>query len=247
MNANTAVSPLFYTDLQPVTVTAHRNWRLKDGDAAFTRDALGIPVVIGEFADASRSFALLFGAGDDGGPVVLTGLDNGNLFVHGGIWDGASYVPAYVRRYPFLLAAISAAEPNELALGIDAASARFAPDGTEGVALFDGEQPSELTRGAMDFCGTYAAQANLTREFRDALRAKGLMVDRRLDFTLPGDKKFAVEGFQIIDDAKLTALDAETLVDWHRKGWLAAAYYHLASLARVQDLLARRARVPAAT
>jgi hypothetical protein len=247
MNTKTANDPLFYSDLQPLTLTAHRDWRLLDGDAGFTRGALGVPVVLGEFADASRNYALVFAAGEEGSPVALTGLDDGNLFVTDGSWDSASYIPAYVRRHPFLLASISADQPEELALGIDAGSKRFAAGGTAGVALFDGEEPSELTRGAMEFCSNYTAQAMQTREFRDALRAKGLLVDRRLDFTLPGDKKFSVDGFQIIDAEKFTQLDAATIVEWHPKGWLAAAYYHLASLNRVNELLDRRARRTPAT
>ena len=109
-------------------------------------------------------------------------------------------------------------------------------------ALFEGDQPSQLTKDAMNFCSAYTGEAEVTRQFIAALRAKDLLVDRRLDFTLPGDKKFAVDGFQIIDAQKLTDLDAETVADWHRKGWLAASYAHLQSLNRVNELLDRRAR-----
>ena len=75
------------------------------------------------------------------------------------------------------------------------------------------------------------------RVFTQALREKGLMIDRRLDFTLPGDKKYSIDGFQLIDTQKLTDLDGKTLIEWHRKGWLAACYAHLQSLARVDELL----------
>lgn len=239
---------LYYIDPQPLTLEAHRDWRLKDGDASFTKDSVGMPVVIGEFADAARFYPVLFAAGENGSSIVLTGIDSGNLLVQDGQWEARSYVPAYVRRHPFVLMAVppqagqAANEAQNFALAIDAASNRFAKGGTEGTALFDGDQPSELTKGAMNFCSAYTGEAQATQEFIKALRDKGLLVDRRLDFTLPGDKKFGVDGFQTIDAQKLTDLDSATVVEWHRKGWLAACYAHLQSLARVNELLDRRAR-----
>jgi hypothetical protein len=49
--------------------------------------------------------------------------------------------------------------------------------------------------------------------------------------------------FQVIDTKKLTELDAETVVEWHRRGWLAACFFHLASLQRVTEILSRRAKI----
>jgi hypothetical protein len=242
----TTGSALFYVDPQPLTFSAHGSWRLIDGNVAYAKDALGVPLVLGEFVDASRFYPILFAAGDDGGPIALTGVDAHNLFVTDDVWDMQTYIPAYLRRHPFIFISLSQTDTQNLALGIDAGSGRFATEGTEGIALFDGDQPSELTKNAMNFCSAYTGEAEATRQFIKALRDKGLMVDRRLDFTLPDDKKFGVDGFQIIDAQKLTDLDAETLADWHRKGWLSAAYAHLQSLNRVNELLDRRARRQAA-
>jgi hypothetical protein len=247
MADSTTGSALFYVNPQPLSLAEHRNWRLIDGNVAYAKDALGIPLVIGEFTDASRFYPILFASGTDGGPIVLTGIDGENVFVTEGIWDPQTYIPAYLRRHPFILIGVSQTDPQDFALGIDVDSGRFAKEGTAGVALFDGDQPSQLTKDAMNFCSAYTGEAEVTRQFIAALRAKEILVDRRLDFTLPGDKKFAVDGFQIIDTQKLTDLDSETIAEWHRKGWLAACYAHLQSLNRVNDMLDRRARRTATT
>ena len=76
-----------------------------------------------------------------------------------------------------------------------------------------------------------------------ALRAKGVLVDRRLDGTLPDGQKIGIDGFQVVDAQKLTDLDAETIVDWHRRGWMSACFFHLASMQRVSDLMALRAKI----
>ncbi len=239
---------LFYVDPQPLNFNQHGGWRLKDGDAAFSQGALGVPLVYGEFGDAARSFPILFASGPEGGPIALTGVDNHNVFVKDGRWEDLTYIPAYVRRYPFGFVNIGEIEAGELALAIDAACPRFAQGGTDGVALFENDQPSQLAKDAMEFCQAYAVESQRTRDFRDALRAKGLMVERRVDGTLPDGQKFGVEGFEIVDVQKLGELDAETVVEWHKRGWLAAVYYHLMSLNRIGDLIARKAKLsPAAS
>lgn len=243
--AQTNGSALYYTDPQPVTLEAHRHWRLKDGDVGFTKDSLGVPIVVAEFVDAARFYPVLFAAGDDGGPLVMTGIDTGNLFLTENLWEAGVYIPAYIRRHPFILIGMKPGpSPEDLALGVDAGSPRWSKEegSTEGIALFEGDEPSALTKDALQFCSNYTGEAQNTQEFVKALRAKGLMTDRRLDFTLPGDKKYAVDGFQLIDAQKLTDLDGKTLIEWHRKGWLAACYAHLQSLVRIDDLLNRRAR-----
>ncbi|MEY4762031.1 MAG: hypothetical protein RLZZ200_1887 [Pseudomonadota bacterium] len=243
--SQTTGSALFYTDPQPVTLETHRHWRLRDGDVSFTKDSLGIPLVVSEFVDAARYYPVLFAGGDDGGPLAMTGVDTGNLFLQGALWEAGIYIPAYVRRHPFILIGMKPGpNPEDLALGVDAGSSRWitAEGETDGAPLFEGDEPSQLTKDALQFCSLYTSEAQSTQEFLKALRAKGLMVNRKLDFTLPGDKKYSVDGFQIIDSQKLTDLDGKTLIDWHRKGWLAACYAHLQSLNRVDDLLGRRAR-----
>jgi hypothetical protein len=233
-------NPLFYADPQPLGLERFGGWRLKRGNAAFAASAIGLPVVLGEFADASRHYPILFAAGDDNGPIVLTGLLDRNVFVKDGLWEEKLYIPGYLRRYPFALAGVLD-DPDRLILVIDAASDFFVNEGTEGIALFTGDQPSDFTKDAMKFCENWHRETLATHEFRTALRERGLLVGRRVDGTLPDGRKFAVDGFEIIDQQKLTDLDATTASEWHKRGWLASAYFHLASLNRVSDLIARSA------
>lgn len=242
--ADEPLQQLFYRDPQPVLSDQHTAVRLQTGDFSFAKGAVCVPVVIGEFAHASRNYPVLFASGDDNGPIVLLGLGTQNLFIDGTQWASGTYVPAYVRRYPFGLMSLSN-DGDQLVLCMDMGCPWVVPNGEEGRALFEnGKEATQLTKDALEFCSRFAAESNVTREFKKALIDKGLLLDRRLDGKLPDGRPFAVDGFQIIDDKKLTELDADTLVDWHRKGWLACAYYHLASLDRVNELVARQADQP---
>lgn len=239
--AQPAVLPLFYRDPQPLSSERHTAWRLKDGDTAFAAEAAYTPIVVGEMVSAARTYPIVF-AGETAAPLAVLGLEQRNLFVEDGRWVSGAYIPAYVRRHPFGF--IATGEPDRFVLAIDAASDRVVQDGEEGAALFEAGQPSELTQQALAFCDAFAAEARATEAFSQAMIEAGVLVERRADATLPDGRKLGLTGFRVIDADKLAALDDAKVVDWHRKGWLALAAFHLASLDRFTDLLDRQGKTP---
>ena len=113
--------PLFYADPVALHVDRHAEWRLLDGNAAFAACATAIPLVLTDFVPAARSYPILFTA-DTAAPIALTGLQRSDLFVDAaGAWAPDCYVPAYVRRYPFIL--VEVPDRSDLGLAIDGASA----------------------------------------------------------------------------------------------------------------------------
>lgn len=229
--------PLFYREPRPVSSVEHAAWRLKAGDHAFAASTAYVPIVVGEMAAASRSYPIVF-AGDEASPLALTGLERDNLFVRDGGWDPDAYVPAYVRRYPFGF--LATRDPNGFVLGLDMASDRVVREGDEGEPLFEDGKPAPILRDALWFCDAFQGEADATRAFSEALKARNLLVERRADATLPDGRKLALEGFRIIDAEAFQALPDDAILDWHRNGWLALAHFHLASLDRFSSLLARR-------
>lgn len=232
--------PPFYRDPRALSREAHAAWRLVEGDAGFAADAPYVPIVAAEFARAGQSYPVVF-AMPEAVPVAVLGLEQRNLFVRDGQWASGTYVPAYVRRYPFGF--IATEEPGGFVLAIDAGSDRVAEGGDAGLALFDAGEPAERTRQALAFCDAYQAESEATRAFTDALKAQDLLIERRADATLPDGRTFGLQGFQIVDAVKFAALDDAAVLDWHKRGWLALVHFHLASLERFQALIARQAEI----
>lgn len=230
--------PLFYKSLQALHSAVHADWRLKPGDVSFAADTPFIPIVASEIAAAARTYPVVF-AGETAQPIVVLALEATNLFVEGGKWANDSYIPAYVRRYPFTF--VTTDEPKGFALSIDSGSERFVKGGTEGVALFDDGKPSALTAQALEFCTAFGREAELTKLFTDALKEKDLLIDRRADATLPDGRKLGLNNFMIVDAQKFAALDDATIVAWHKQGLLALVNHHLASLDRFRALVDRQA------
>ena len=108
--------------------------------------------------------------------------------------------------------------------------------------MFEDGKPSALTTQALAFCDAFQAETATTRAFAEALTAHDLLIDRRADATLPDGRKLGLEGFQIVDAEKFGTLADDVVLDWHRRGWLALVHFHLASLERFSDLLARQGK-----
>lgn len=207
----------------------------------FAREAVAIPLCMGEFAVAMRHYPIVFAMEDDAPPIALVGIrQNDNLFVtRDGNWHPGAYVPAYLRRYPFIVT-----ETQDRArqfLGIDRESDRFvasASDNQNAARLFDEEgRPTATAQSAMAFCRAYQDDYTATVTFGRALAASGLLKHYHAQFRFPDGSQHRVDGFQSVDEKAFRSLPAKTLADWHSRGWLDLLTLHLASLQSFQNLL----------
>jgi hypothetical protein len=138
--------------------------------------------------------------------------------------------PAYVRRYPFVFYATE--DADHYVLGIDATSDRLAKGGETGVALFNDQAASPVTTEALHFCEAFRRDIAVTRKFADDLGEHELLVSQQASVTLTNGVSFDIDGFQVVDEKRLSGIDDATIGNWHRRGWLALIHFHLASLDR---------------
>lgn len=202
-------------------------------DFAFTRAAHALPVVTAEMPAAMRSYPIVF-IGPAHAPVVITGLRQGeNLFVgKDGQWAKPHYIPAYARRYPFILADDGGQGSDRLALCVDRASDRVveqAASADKVAPFFAGTEATEATRQALAFCNQYQIDFNATRVMVEKIAAHGLFVERRSTVTLETGEILNLTDFQVIDEDAFNKLSDEAFLDLRRSGALTLVYCHLAS------------------
>ena len=226
--------PLFYNDLAPLNSRDHAQYRARSVDKApWVAGQHAIPLTTDEFALAHRDFPIVFSAGERPVPLALMGLNEGvNVFFdeQGELKENV-YVPAYVRRYPFLLARLKP-DAEEMSLCFDPSSDLVVEGGEEGNALFDGDQPSEHTKGLLQFCQNFEEAGARTQSFIDELQKHDLLMDGELAIQRTGesDKPFVYRGFKMINQDKLRELRGDQLRTWNQNGMLPLIYAHLFSL-----------------
>lgn len=235
--------PLFYKQLVPINLEDHGNLRARRTDkAAWLAGEHAVPLTVEEFPMAQRDFPIVFSVGDNPVPLGLMGMSEGvNVFVsEDGAVEENVYVPAYARRYPFMLARLTP-EAEELSLCFDPTSDLV---GTfeEGSLLFEDGQPSEHIRNTLSFCEQFEIAGNKTANFVKELEKHELLMDGELTFNRDDlEKPIVYRGFKIVSQDKLRDLRGDLLRTWNKNGMLALIYAHLLSLDLVRDIFARQA------
>jgi hypothetical protein len=238
-----APMPLLYNALDALNSGQHGKMKLK---ASYNLPQVGrthaIPVTVEEFTIVQRHYPIIFSAGDQPIPLALLALNEGiNTFFDedGKPIETNVYVPAYLRRYPFLLAKLRP-ESDELSLCFDPTAGAVAED-ADGQALFDGDQPSDVTRSILAFCEQFETAGQRTQAFMDDLLKTGLLMDGGVAIQPEGvDQPFLYRGFRMVDEEKLRELRGDELRKMNQSGMLAAIYAHLFSLSQIRDVFARQ-------
>jgi len=230
--------PLFYKKPQPLDAKQHANLSLRqDFGFGFTKGINAVPVNLIELPQVCHFYPIAFSPDDNATPVAIMGLRDGeNLFLQDdNTWEQNTYIPAYIRRYPFIFSEVP--EKEQLTLCIDMADNIVEEKGEQ--PFFDAEgKPTDLSNNALEFCKSYHAAAQQTLEFSKALATSGLLIDREAQINAAGNQRINFSGFKIIDEQKLSEMDDAVFLEWRAKGWLPFLYAHLFSGAQWQRLTA---------
>ena len=232
---------LLYENAVPVSSERHRDWSLKMGDNhAFARDVASVPLVVGEFAAAAHEYPIVFApSGGRVVPVAVLGVANQNLFLDSDDKWTARYIPAFVRRYPFIF---SSDESNKtFALCIDEDYAGFNQDG-RGERLLDSDgNQTQYCKNVMAFLSRYQAEFARTEVFCKKLEELELLEERAARFQVGGEAPRSLTGFSSISRERLNALPGDKLAELAASDLLGLAWMHLFSLDNLQVLAERTA------
>jgi hypothetical protein len=215
----------------------HRRRRVKPGSSfAFARKANSLYLAGVEFGEACKEYAVVFTRGANGkvAPVVMLGLrSRENLFVDAqNRWTGR-YVPAFVRRYPFVLAELPG---HSLGVCIDEAYPGLNEE--EGEPLFDGEgRDTPYLRNALDFLTQYQREYLRTEAFCQKLEQSGLLTEMNARADLVDGRSFTVGSLMVVDEKKLLELPDDKVLSFFRSGELHLISMHLLSLSNMQRLV----------
>ena len=237
----------FYQQPEVLDREIHKHLQLKPiVDVGFAEHSHVVPIVAVEFAEACLEYPIVFNKIDatSWGALAVTGLAEGeNLFIDPNKQWLGRYVPACIRRYPYILA-----DDGEQAMGvaIDLACPNVGEQLEGGEALFlDDGEPAPQLQATMNFLAEFQTHVNATQALIHRLAEADLLVQSDLKITLGDGRSAALSGVWMVDEARFKALPDTAAAAWFRSGDLALVYQHLLSLRNLTALLQRRAVAPA--
>ena len=237
----------FYQQPEALDREIHKHLKLKPlVDVGFAEQSHVVPIVAIEFSEACLEYPIVFNKiePDNWGALAVTGLADGeNLFIDQNKQWAGRYVPACIRRYPYILA-----DNGEQAMGvaIDLACPNVGEqvDGGEALFLSNGE-PAPQLQTTMNFLAEFQNQVTVTQALLHRLAEADLLVQSDLKITLSDGRSAGLSGGWIVDENRLKALPDATAAAWFRSGDLAQIYQHLLSLRNLTALLQKRTVAPA--
>lgn len=236
--------PLLYAALEPLSSSVHGKMKIRPIDKApVIGSTHAFPATVDEFTLLARHYPIIFAVGDQPVPLALMGLTEGvNVYMdeNGLPQEPNLYIPAYLRRYPFLLARVRP-DSEDLSLCFDPTSGAVG-DSEEGEPLFEEDgQPSKATKAVLDFCEQFEAAGQRTAAFVEDLNKSGLLMDGEVAIQPQGaEQPFIYRGFRMVDEEKLRELRGDELRKFNQSGLLPLIYAHLFSLSQIRELFSRQ-------
>lgn len=230
--------PLLYNDLTPLYAQEHGAKGVAGArDFSFAANVGYAPLTADEFAQAQRFFPIVFTRETPATPVALFSAQRtANDFVDDkGAWRDGTYIPGYLRRYPFHLVRRKAGD-DERILCADLSSSTLVDDVEDkDRMLFVDGKPGPAASRALEFCKAYEVATERTRRAVAELEDLDLLQDSAIEAEVKG-RKMRVDGFRIVSEVKMRELGDETLAGLAKRGALAPIYAHLFSLTNFAGL-----------
>ena len=208
----------------------------------FAASLTTVPLHAGELTAACKHYPIIFPMREPLIPRALLSLRKrrNDFVLSNGAWS-VSYVPAHIRRYPFILGRTK--KSGTYVLMVDKEAPHLQDEDGERLFSESGE-PSEVVQQAKKFLTRFQQQLAATEKLLAPLAEADLLVERQLNIRR-GETTSVVRGFRVVDMALLADLEGDTLKSWVRSGLLQAVYAHQHSLSNVKFLVkCRMSTVP---
>jgi hypothetical protein len=198
---------------------------------------MSVPLSYTELIRASHHYPIVFSHQGNPTPQALlsTKQDQNDFVDQNGRWL-VPYIPAHVRRYPFILA--KADEAGNYAVCIDTDAPLLSSEQGDPLYTANGE-PTDFLNRTVEFLKRYQQEMLQTEKLFTELQNKQLFVEKT--FNRAGEAETnALTGFRIVDVNRLKEMDSQSLSRWVKNGFLGLIYAHIHSLDNLREDITTR-------
>ena len=228
-----------YKKLQPINKIEDKNKGIKEVKSfSYAKEQISVPLAITEFYEACKDYPILF-AKDLNGSWMATAMlgykEKENLFIdEEGVWEKQRYIPAHIRRYPFIY--VNNTETQELTLAVDGDyKSEDTKDEVRKLFLEDGTN-SEFLNGVLRFLNQFHGDALATEKFIKQLESWELLEEKVAKIVTPDGKNYNINGFYVVNEEKLKHLSKKKRDAIWDKNVMPLIIAHLISLSNIQKI-----------
>lgn len=236
---------MIYENIQPLMKNEHKDLAVKIDSLNFTSGLTSIPLVAAEILQAAIEYPVFFSGPNESGdhtPLAIVGIKPGeNLMLNESGKFETRYLPAFIRRYPFVYG--GAEDAKQLTICVDMDSSTIIKDGSEGNRLFkDNGEETDYFKGIMKFLQEYQQRAEITKMFCKTLKDLNLLepMQAEIKFKDNESENLTVSGFYVVSRDKLKEIPDDKALDLFKKGGLELIYAHLQSLDNLNALISKK-------
>jgi len=232
-----------YSNLEILNPEKHKNLRiLPPKDFKYFRNLNSCVILVTEFFEAAKFYPIVFMRTPAEGlvPVIILGAEDNVFIDEKGKWKEGFYVPAFVRRYPFIFVEDKEinkqAGERKLFVGIDKNYKGFGEE--EGEKLFDDEgKETSFLKDVVKFLLTYDRDFQLTKQFVDKLEKLELFQGIEATVKTQDGKTVIIKNLLAVEENKFNNLPNDKVVELFKKGFLGTIYAHLMSLTNFSKIV----------
>ncbi|ARU49196.1 SapC family protein [Sulfurospirillum diekertiae] len=199
---------------------------------------ISVPLGIGEFYEACKDYPILFTKNQEGDwlAIALLGFNDKNVYLdENRRFKKGKYLPAFLRRYPFILVQNEGKE--SFSLGIEEEALEALNESNQQRALFkEDKTPTDLTKNTLDFLVRFQGELQACSAFIKELESWGLLVEQSANLLDEEGKTHTINGFFTINEEKLSHLSEKKQLDICKKGATPFMTAHLISLSNIRRL-----------
>lgn len=191
-----------------------------------------IPINITECKPVCTDMPIIFSPIGRPMPIAMTSfLSDTNSFIKNGEWQADTYVPAALRRYPFVLGNINSEGKQPLYIDSNAIS-----DDHEHPLFNETGNSEKILENAIKHCKEYDDHLKITENIIDTIDSLDLFKETQLVITNKAGEEKKTGIFKIIDNDKYKNLSDEHIVTLQKNHGLWVIHTHIISMSKTQNI-----------
>ena len=226
-----------YNNLEAINKITDKDVSIKEiKDYSFAKTQMNSPITISEFYESCKDYPIFFvkDANNSWMATVMLGYkEKENTFVdEKGIWAKHKYIPAHIRRYPFIF--VTDNKSSQLTLGVEK-DYKIKTQKDENRKLFDKDgNNSKFLNGILGFLNQYQKDSIETSSFIKQLDEWELLEEKNAKVIVSKDEQYNINGFYVVNEEKLKHLSKKRKEELFNKNVTPLITAHLISLSNIQ-------------